>query len=152
MTESLVFISSDLKHDYHAVHYFTTKALSHLRDVRGLVIDNVLQWTDGCAAQYKSKGPFSDVSHAIVDFGVTIQRSFFGSRHGKGPSDGEAAVIKNRASTAVKNERVFITSAYEMFEFCQSNLSKQPKGEACPSEHHLRTIFWVGENEVIRDR
>ena len=45
MTESLVFISSDLKHDYHAVHYFTTKALSHLRDVRGLVIDNVLSST-----------------------------------------------------------------------------------------------------------
>ena len=31
-TESLVFISSDRKHDHHAVQHFTAMALTHLRE------------------------------------------------------------------------------------------------------------------------
>ena len=152
MTESLVFISSDLKHDYHAVHHFTGKAVSHLRDTRGLVIDHVLQWTDGCAAQYKSKGPFADIANAMNDHHTTIQRSFFGSRHGKGPSDGESAVVKGRASMAVKGERAVISSDKDMFEFCQSALTQKPEEDACPENHFLRIFFWVGEDDIIRER
>ena len=60
-TKSLAFISSDLKHNYHTVHHFTSKALSHPRGVR------VLQWTDGYAAQYKSKGHFTDITNVSSD-------------------------------------------------------------------------------------
>lgn len=101
VVESLVFISPDKKHDYHAVHHFTTLAIQHLRNVRGLTIDHVIQWTDGCAAQYKSKGPFADIACALEDYGCTFERNYFGSRHGKGPSDGESAVVKSKASTGL---------------------------------------------------
>ena len=84
VTESLVFISDDLQHDFHAVNTFTAKALGHLRDQRGLTVERVVQWTDGCASQYKSYGPFSDISHSGTVHGATMYRNFFGSRHGKG--------------------------------------------------------------------
>ena len=152
MTESLVFISSDLKHDFHAVHHFTGKALSHLRDVRGLVIDRVLQWTDGCASQYKSKGPFADIAHAPSQHQAAMERSFFGSRHGKGPSDGESAVVKGKASKAIKADSAVISTAKEMYEYCQSALTLKPEEDVCPENHFLRTFFWVGEDDIIRER
>ena len=83
MTESLVFISDDK---------FTEVAINHLRNIH-LRLENSVQWTDGCASQYKSKGPFANISCALEDFGCTFEHNFFGSRHGKGPSDGESAVV-----------------------------------------------------------
>lgn len=44
---------------------------------------------------------FADISCALSDFGCTFERNFFGSHHGKGPSDGESAVINSGASRAV---------------------------------------------------
>ena len=63
---------------------FTQLAVDHLRTVRGLEIKNIVQWTDGCGAQYKSKGPFADISCALSDFGCTFERNFFGSRSWEG--------------------------------------------------------------------
>ena len=73
------------------------------------------QWTDGCAAQYKSKGPFADIAHVQYDHQATIEQSFVRSRHGKGPSDGESAVVKGKASMAVKAGTAMISEAREMF-------------------------------------
>ena len=87
-TELLVFISADQRHDHHAVQAFVGMAVDHLKNERGLCIDHIIQWTDGCGAQYKSKGPFVDISCALQDLHCTLERNFFGSRHGKGPSDG----------------------------------------------------------------
>ena len=77
------------KHDHHAVDNFTTTALTHLRQQHGLTVSHVIQWTDGCAAQYKSRGPFADITHSMEDLDATLERNFYGSRHGKGASDGE---------------------------------------------------------------
>jgi len=83
--ESIVFISNDRTHDAHAVHHFVETANKHLIEVRQLEISHQVQFTDGCGAQYKSKVPFCDISHTLTDFGFQTERSFFGSRHGKGP-------------------------------------------------------------------
>ena len=85
VTESLVFISEDRTHDYNAVHAFVSRAVEHVRCVRHIPLDHIIQWADGCAPQYKSKGPFADVSCAAQDYNCTLDRNFFGSRHGKGP-------------------------------------------------------------------
>ena len=150
-TESLVFISSDRKHDHHAVHHFTVMALTHLRNQRGLTVSHVNQWTDGCSAQYKSRGPFADIACSMEDMDATLERNFYGSRHGKGASDGESAVVKHHAATAVSTGRAVITSAAELFSYCENSpLNKQPPVEGCA--HHLRTYFWVGDDDIERDR
>ena len=146
-----MFISSDRKHDHHAVHHFTVMALTHLRNQRGLTVSHVIQWTDGCAAQYKSRGPFADIACSLEDMDATLERNFYGSRHGKGASDGESAVVKHHAATAVSTRRAVITSASELFSYCENSpLNKQPPVEGCA--HHLRTSFWVGDDDTKRDR
>ena len=86
--ESIIHISEDLLHDYHAVHHFEKEIVEHMKS-RNINVVKQVQFTDGCGYQYKSKGPFTDISNAEVELGHTVQRNFFGSRHGKGPSDGE---------------------------------------------------------------
>jgi len=101
-----------------------------------MTIEHIVQWTDDCAAQYKSKGPFSDISCSLIDFGATLERNFFGSRHGKGPSDGESAVVKHHATSAIMTGKATIASAEDLFKYCQeSNLDKQRPLEGC--SHYL---------------
>ena len=151
VTESLVFITSDKTHDYNAVHVFTARAVEHLKTARGVKVDHIVQWTDGCGSQYKSKGPFADISCAIEDFGATMERNFFGSRHGKGPSDGESAVVKSHASRAVKAGNVVIANAADLYGYCQSSqLNKQPPTHGCG--HSLRSFFFVSPEDICRNR
>ena len=151
VTESLVFISDDRQHDYNAVHAFTREAVGHLRDARGLTVEHLVQWTDGCASQYKSKGPFADISCALDDLGCTLERNFFGSRHGKGPSDGESAVVKHGAATAIKTGAALINDAKDLFDFCMvSKLNQQPTEFSCT--HFRRSFFWVPSHEIARNR
>ena len=150
-TESLILVSPDVKHDHHAVQHFTTVAMEHLRQKRGLTIDHFIQWTDGCAAQYKSKGPFADISNALSDLDSTLERNFFGSRHGKGPSDGEAAVVKKHTMTAIKAGAAVVSSAEDMYSYLiGSVLNKQPPEEGCT--HSLRTFLWIPDGAIQRDR
>ena len=120
LTDSLVFISDDRNHDHHAIHAFTLRAVEYLRDARKINLDHIIQWTDSCSSQCKSKGPFADISRALQDYGCTFERNFFGSHHGKGPADGESAVVKSSAMRAVKSGQV-VTDAEGLFQFCQSS-------------------------------
>lgn len=94
MQESIVLISPDKTHDVHAVNEFMDIAMSHLREQLGDSMRQIVRFSDGCGAQYKSKGPFHDISCAQEKYGVNVQHEFYGSRHGKGPSDGESVVDK----------------------------------------------------------
>ncbi|GFN85355.1 Cc8l18.2-like protein [Plakobranchus ocellatus] len=80
MGHSLMFLSDDIQHDYHAVHHYKVKSIEVLKKVTP-AISRVFIFSDGCAGQYKGKGKFVDLSLYI---GIQVQRSSFGSEHGKG--------------------------------------------------------------------
>ena len=131
--ESIVFISPDNKHDHNAVHAYMDLVAAHLQK-RNIPIEMMLRYSDGCAAQYKSKGPLADISYSSSDYGFPMIHNFFGSRHGKGPSDGESAVIKSHVSTAVKNETVITGNARELYEYCVDALEKDTSDTACTQQ------------------
>ena len=54
--EEFVFISQDLKHDFHAVNRFMSTVIKKLQE-RNYSIDKVVQFSDGAASQYKCKTP-----------------------------------------------------------------------------------------------
>ena len=85
----------------------------HLREKRCLDINQIFQWLDDCSSQYKSKGPFADLAASEHDFGLQIHGAYFWSRHGKGPCDGEAVVVKNHVAQAVKQRTIVIGTAAE---------------------------------------
>ena len=47
-----------------------------------------------------------DISCSIDDHGVAVERSFFGSAHGKGPCDGVGATTKSALRQAVLLRKV----------------------------------------------
>ncbi|WAR11448.1 LOW QUALITY PROTEIN: hypothetical protein MAR_025628, partial [Mya arenaria] len=147
--EALIFVSDDKTHDAHAVHKFVTLANEHLgtRLASENGIERQIQFTDGCAAQYKSHLPFCDISHSVNDYGFVVERHFYGSRHGKGPSDGAGAVVKSSARRTVNGGNAVINTAKELFEHGKKNLTIE--GDHL---HSKRTFFYVSTEEINRDR
>ena len=147
--ESLVCISDDLKHDSHAVHKFTQAVTKHI-EVKAGKIDHMVQYSDGHAAQYKSKTPFMDISMSTDDFGFSIERSFFGSRHGKSLCDGLGGVVKTAVLKAVKLRQVTIRDASDMFAFCNAKLKQTYDG--CHHSSPSRSFFYISTQSIQRDR
>ena len=144
--EALVFLSDDLTHDSHAVHHFESLAVKHLQEKRGLNFQHIVEFTDGCSGQYKSKSPFADISYTKLTHGISFERNFFGSRHGKGPSDGVSGVVKSAVRRAVISRRVTINTAEEMFDYCVLTLTK----DCCAGQR--RSFYYVPRGEINRKR
>ena len=149
--EYIVFISDDLKHDYNAVHLFQTIAYGFICNNRGVRINRIIEFSDGCASQFKSRGPFADISNSIQDFRVPIERHFFGSRHGKNDSDGVSGVIKSAVRRAVTTNRCTVSSAEEMFQFCNDKLT-MPDVRDGKCQHVRHTFFFIPTIDIRRVR
>lgn len=147
MEESIVLISSEKLHDYHAVHAFMSTAVNHSK-VKIPTISKIVRFSDGCGAQYKSKGPFLDVLLAEQEYGILVEHNFYGSRHGKVPSDGEIAVVQRQASHAVLRGSTVINNARDFFDCCNTNAAKVPNGQQCL--HFERAFYYI--DKINRDR
>ncbi|XP_021339567.1 uncharacterized protein LOC110440744, partial [Mizuhopecten yessoensis] len=131
----MVFVSDDIQHDAHFVEACLTETLKHLEET--VLIRKIVQFTDGCSSQYKSKIPFLDISARNG-----MDRNFFGSGHGKGPADAVSGVVKSAVTRAVKGGQ-FITNAKQLKEFGDQKLARdQPK---------LKRTFHLLDN-IKRDR
>ena len=140
--ESAVFVSPDIVHDSHAVKTFNNIFHGHIQK-RGVVFHHAVQFSDGCASQFKSKRPFQDVSEHGVD-GMIFERVYFGSRHGKNMCDALGGLVKKSAERLVKSRLGCIRTAKEMYDFCNTKLVINP-GEADTDEciHERRVFFYV---------
>ena len=101
-------------------------------------------FSDGHVGQYKSKFIFHRISQSEEQYGFPPEHTYFGSRHGKGPSDGESAAIKSSAAAAaaVKARRVIIGNANDLFTYCSNNLNRSPESEELCS-HFCMTFYYV---------
>lgn len=121
--EGFVCITDDLKHDTHAVSRFETEAIAHVRS-KGVEVNAIHEWTDGCASQYKGRQSFAAISQGEQLHEVHITRNYFETSHGKGPCDGLGGIVKNKISRAVvQNPAISVANAKEIHKFCDDNLS-----------------------------
>lgn len=138
--DSVVIVSNDLDHDSAAVSTFMETLFVHLSYTYP-EIEIVNIWSDGCAAQYKSKQPFRNLCTGFHS-NYNLIWNFYGSRHGKGAADGEAAVVKTFLSQEAKNPNVLLDDASQVF----NHLSK--------SDMHVvdgasrRHFYYVSKEEV----
>ena len=148
ITDSIIFISDDLTHDQHAVHLFVGRAIEMLvKD--GVRVTKLIQFTDGCACQYKSKTNFADVSHSKEDFSIASEKHFFGSRHGKGPCDREIGVLKKTITMAVASGQVHVGTPMEFYTACKERLSiPKDKGHV----HTKRRFVYIEKININRVR
>ena len=98
--ESFVGITSDLTHDAHSVHAMKLAFSQHLKS-KELTFEHSVAFSDGCAAQFKSKLPFYYLMNSKKDLGYTSQRCFFGTRHGKSQCDSLGGLVKTSATKHV---------------------------------------------------
>ena len=134
---SAVFVSPELSHDAFLVHQCTKKLLSHLEDKYEIKVGQHIQFSDGCAAQFKSKTAF----HLMED---KWQKVFFGSRHGKNLCDGLGGLVKAKAELHVKSGAGNIRDASEFFEFCCKTLTEVDSKQCT---HKQRMFFYVEDIE-----
>uniref|UniRef100_UPI00358DDD6C uncharacterized protein isoform X2 n=1 Tax=Myxine glutinosa TaxID=7769 RepID=UPI00358DDD6C len=151
--ECINVISDDKAHDNHAVAHFVGLAINHLRDKRALEPQKLVQFTDGCSGQHKARVSFTDISFCAQDLKIpSLERHYFGSRHGKNPCDGEGGVVKSCVSRAVKSRPdVVVKDSVSLFEYCKQHLTKEATN-AGQCSHSRRTFIHVSEGDINRHR
>ena len=80
--EDLIHITMDKAHDKHAVNQFTQTSIEHAQN-KGIPIEEIIEFTDHSALQYKSRYTF----YYMMKLGIPCTRHYFGVKHSKGPSD-----------------------------------------------------------------
>ena len=140
--EEFIHITSDKSHDDQAVSQFIEKTLEHLK-AKGIKIDDIQEFTDQCANQYKSKNNFYTISKSKIP----VTRHFFAIKHGKGPSDHAGAHYKNWVKCIMRDPHLFITSCRDLAEYSILHYSKQVKcnGENAKDAHSLRFVIYHPE-------
>ena len=104
------------------MHQFTTQTLQFLPDTGVLQpCGQVFIFSDGCAAQYKGRGTFADLTH----YTAPVQRVYYGSQHDKGEPNGETGAISKSLDTAVLCRQVFIRTAADLFKWCVDRQHEQ---------------------------
>ena len=117
------------------------------------------EFTDGCAAQYKSRHCIGDLSCCVADFGFPIHCNFFETSHPKGEQDAAGSHVKRQASLAVIHRRANITNAKQLCNHGTANFLK-PAQSSFPSRSTAvslkrRTFYYVpteGEEAIPRNQ
>ena len=78
VTEEVMHITPDLKHDPPAVQCFTAATLAHVTS-QGVNFNEVIEWTDQCPTQYKSKAVFYNMAKSEIKH----THHYFVARHVK---------------------------------------------------------------------
>ena len=145
----LVFLSDDLNHDSNMVQVILEKTKVYLQGV--MQLEKMVIFSDGCAAQYKSKLPFFHLAQT-ADADVQMERCYFGSRHGKSLCDACGGVVKRAVDDDVRagNGTVVIQSASVMLDHCQKHYTLPVEQEQC--SHLRRSFHLVKSSEINRSR
>ena len=157
--EHIFVISDDPVQDYDSVHHAQLLVGKYLTDDLKLNVTKLHEFTDGCAAQYKSRHCIGDLSCSLADFGFTIQRNFFETSHAKGEQDAAGSHVKQQASLAVVRGTATITNAKDLCDHLTSHFSK-PAQSSFPARSksvslNKRIFFYVpseGPDAILRKR
>lgn len=114
---SHVVISNHHTHNTAAVHLFQGRLVQRIKEKVGPHITDITYFSDGCAAQYKNKSNFLNVTMHQKDFGMRAEWHFFATSHGKGPCDGVGGSVKRLAARACIQGSASIQTANELYEY-----------------------------------
>ena len=126
-------ISEDLHHDSFFARTAHDETFKYLADL-GVPMEYVIQFSDNCSSQYKSRRPFAEIARSSLN----ITRVYFGERHGKSQCDGFFGRLKKFVSTQIKTRNAEISTPERFFRLCKEKYEKIPKNGECL---HYRVVF-----------
>ena len=135
ITDEIVHISSDLKHDAHLVKVFTKKTLDYLVS-KNVSIRKIIEFTDQAPSQYKSK----TVYRYLQERDIPSIHGYYGVRHGKGPCDAVTGRVKQGIGRLVRNRQVEVNSAQTMFSAGLENLQTNQE-MSCGKHYRMTWLF-----------
>ena len=155
LKESLVMISDDIKQDSAAVYAFTNQLLIHISNNPGPLPIKVLhRFTDNCATQYKCKHSFGHLHLYPRIHNVNVVYHYTESGHGKGPSDGIGATVKQHLSRMIIADEVVLHTAYDVYLAAARTLDKIAKNDLPDRQKaaalSLRHIIYVLSRKIRR--
>lgn len=121
--EHLFVISDDDIQDFHSVHKAQELVKSYLEDQVKMQVSLMHEFTDGCAAQYKSRHCIGDLSCCFVDYGYQIRRNYFETSHAKGEQDAAGSNVKQKVTQAVLRKTAVIRNAKDMVDYLNDNFT-----------------------------
>ena len=136
VTNEVVCISPDLKHDLHGVEEFIEATIKLLKQ-DGVQVDKIFEWSDNCVGQYKSRYAFEKIGLSTIP----RMRSFYGENHGKSAADGIVGRLKMHLDIQIKIGRI-INTPKALFEHCQKHLAT-PKVTGC--QHYKKQFLYFPE-------
>ena len=114
VTHALVHITDDLKHDSFLARAAMNKTFAHLSEAR-VPLELILQFCDNCAAKYKSRRPFVEISRCSVN----LIRTYFGEKHGKSHADALFGRLKAWMSHKIRVRQFIVKSAFDFYKYCR---------------------------------
>ena len=99
--EHWLIVSEDLGHAYHFAQQNVQDIMLPELETLGCKVNVLHQRTEGCAAQYKSRHSFADISKSEQDLNVQRFVNFSARGHGTGEVDQAAGFLKTEARQAV---------------------------------------------------
>lgn len=126
---AIIGITDDQDKDACGVKAFEDAAIETIQDGMATQLKVLHEFTDGCAAQYKGRKAFLDISHRNAP---KVVRNFFETSHGKSVCDGLGAVVKSSCYHAVISGRAIVKDADDFMNYCVKNLSVPLKHMASP--------------------
>ena len=133
--DAVDIISDDLSHDADAVYVFVQTLSAHMTKYYPDITDLII-FSDGCGAQYKSKKPMRHLAQNF-DIPQNILWNFYGSRHGKGEADGESAVIKGTLTRSIAAQSLTLADANDCYKHLVNSGFERKEGL---SRRHLYMV------------
>jgi hypothetical protein len=144
--DEVCVITDDPQKDGHLTQLCIEKVVEVVQKKRGNQIKKIILASDGCAAQFKSKPPFLLFSHMKVE-GVSVEKLFFGARHGKNHSDWSGSAIKRTLTSQLKAGTAHLRTAEDVARQCQETMTVTDE-HPC---HASRQFVLLNEKEVRRE-
>ena len=125
----VVFITEDIKHDFHQVEKFEIKIFELMEEKFGVRPELWTRWSDQCAAQFKSQYTLRKLAESPDALGFssgngTVQWSFFETGEGKNDSDSLGSIAKLAYHRGVaKNRDLSVRTGAQVTKLIRENIA-----------------------------
>jgi hypothetical protein len=135
--DEVLMITDDLDHDHYAVRAFQKKVMEHLTE-EGVTVKRVIQFSDNCAAQYKSFRTFDSISQKNIAFLC----NYSGAKHGKSVADAVIGRVSWIVDAQVRAGNLDIYNSVTLTHFLKDRLTMAKcKDGMC--QHYKRHFYFI---------
>ena len=127
LKHAIVFVSDDKGHDNQQVKLFEGEAVKILRD-KGVLVKNVVRFSDSCASQYRSRYTNSDL-RSLNDF-LDVEHitwNYYEAHEGKNLSDTIGSIVKGAYKRAMVSNDVGVQCANDIVSLMRSHIGESTK-------------------------